>query len=298
MPAAPGRPLVLALWNSPFGNELLAAFAEAALEGERLGQGEGTDVLTVSFSANDSVGHARGPDAAEVREMTVQTDRILGRLLAAVDRRVGLARTLVVLTSDHGLAPVPEEQARRRLPGGRLTTAALAEPVEKALGEAFGPGPWILSTAGSALYLDLSRVRQAKLDDEEVQAVAARALQAVPHVSRVLTRSQLLRGHVPDDPWCRRILRGYHPRRGGDLEVLLEPYWMRASTGTTHGTPYAYDTHVPLVIMGPGTRPGRYDGEVALNDLAPTLATLLEVEAPSGNAGRVLVEALAPRPAR
>jgi predicted AlkP superfamily pyrophosphatase or phosphodiesterase len=292
IPAAPGRGLVAGLWNSPFGNELLAAFAEAALEGERLGQGEGTDVLTVSFSANDSVGHAQGPDSPAVREITVQTDRILGRLLAAVDRRVGLARTLVVLTSDHGLAPVPEEQARRRMPGGRMTTAALTEPVEKALAEAFGPGPWILSSAGSALYLDLSRLRQAKLDEAEVQAVAARALQAVPHVSRVLTRTQLLRGEVPDDPWCRRILRGYHPRRGGDLEVLLEPYWMRSSTGTTHGTPYAYDTHVPLVIMGPGIRPGRHARQVALQDLAPTLSALLEVEPPSGSAGRVLGEAL------
>jgi arylsulfatase A-like enzyme len=110
-----------------------------------------------------------------------------------------------------------------------------------------------------------------------------------------MTRGQILRGAVPDDPWCRRVARGFHPQRSGDVEILLYPYWLGSGgSGTSHGTPYSYDSHVPLMLRGPGIRPGRYHGAVALNDLAPTLATLLEVETPSGSSGRVLVEALLP----
>jgi hypothetical protein len=127
-----------------------------------------------------------------------------------------------------------------------------------------------------------------------VRRVAAVAAQSAPHVARVYTREQLLSGEVAPDTIGRRILRGYNLTRSGDLEIVLEPYWMRVASGTTHGTPYAYDTHVPLVFMGPGIRPGRYDATVALNDLAPTVATLLAIETPSGSQGRVLNEILLP----
>ena len=99
---------------------------------------------------------------------------------------------------------------------------------------------------------------------------------------------------MPPDPWSRRVLVSFHRERSGDVEVLLEPYWMSSTSGTTHGTPWSYDTHIPLMLMGPGIRPGRYHDTVVLNDLAPTLATLLGIEAPSGASGRALSEALAP----
>ena len=298
IPPGPGPELNAAVYESQFGNELLEAFAEAALEGEQLGQRDTTDVLSVSFSSNDAVGHRRGPDSEEVAEMTVRTDQVIGTLLAAVDRKVGAGRTLVVLTSDHGVAPLPELMAERRMPGGRMTTAQLADPVEAALAAAYGPGRWVAGMAGSSLYLNRALIRDKELDDREVEARAVRALADVPHVARAFTRGQLLAGQVPDDPVSRRVLRGFHPRRSGDVEVLLDPYWIREAEGTTHGTPYSYDSHIPLVLMGPGIRPGRHHRAVALNDLAPTLATLLEVETPSGSVGRVLEEALADRAAR
>ncbi len=190
------------------------------------------------------------------------------------------------------MAPVPEVMAKRRMPGGRITTGDLAAPVEAALALAYGPGKWVEGTAGSALYLNRALIREKKLEEGEVQLRAARALLDLPHVARVFTREQLRVGQVPSDPVSQRVLRGFHLQRSGDLDVLLEPYWMRQASGTTHGTPYSYDTHIPLVLLGPGIRPGRYPKAVALNDLAPTLATLLEVETPSGSVGRVLEEAL------
>ncbi len=295
MPPVAGPDLNAAVYESPFGNELLEAFAEAALDGEQLGRRGATDVLSVSFSSNDAVGHSLGPDSDEVADMTVRTDQVIGALLAAVDRRVGPGRTIVALTADHGVAPVPEVMAKRRMPGGRITTGDLAAPVEAALALAYGPGKWVEGTAGSALYLNRALIREKKLDEGEVQARAAQALVEQPHVARVFTREQLRIGQVPSDPVSQRVLRGFHVQRSGDLDVLLEPYWMRQAGGTTHGTPYSYDTHIPLVLLGLGIRPGRFHRAVALNDLAPTLATMLEVETPSGSVGRVLEEALEER---
>jgi arylsulfatase A-like enzyme len=115
-----------------------------------------------------------------------------------------------------------------------------------------------------------------------------------PHVARVYTRDQLMRGEVVGDLIGERVMRGFNAQRSGDLEIILEPYWLRGSSGTTHGTPYNYDAHIPLILMGEQIAAGYYSDHVALNDLAPTVATLLKVEIPAGSAGRVLTEALRP----
>jgi hypothetical protein len=115
-------------------------------------------------------------------------------------------------------------------------------------------------------------------------------------VARVYTRDQLLRGQVQADRIGQRVLRGFNAQRSGDLEIILEPFWIRQATGTAHGSPYNYDAHIPLVLRGPRIKAGTYADHVALNDLAPTLAALLDVEPPAGSSGRVLTEALAPAP--
>ena len=289
----PGPKLYEAVYASPFGNELLCDLAEAALVAEKLGTHETTDLLTVSFSSNDAVGHKKGPDSPEVAEMTKRTDIVIGRLLAAVDQKVGLSRTLVILTADHGVAPLPEVMAQRRMPGGRLVRKDLVAPVEAALASAYGAGTWIEGRAGSSLYLNRVLIKDKKLDPRLVEETAARAAESIPHVYRAFTREQLFRGDVPRNPWTLRLLAGFNPERSGDVEILLEPYWIGGEKDASHGTPYSYDTHIPLVFMGPGIRHGRYDAAVAMNDIAPTLATMLEVETPSGSSGRVLGEMLA-----
>ncbi|MGE0463087.1 MAG: alkaline phosphatase family protein [Vicinamibacterales bacterium] len=295
-PAAPGAALYNAIYNSPVGNDLLLDFAGELLARHQLGVRNATDVLSISFSSNDSVGHAYGPDSPQVRDIALRTDRSIGRLLNLVDRTVGLQRTLVAFTTDHGVAPLPETVRERGLPGGRLTSKELFEPIQQALAKRFGEGKWILATAGSSPYLNDEHIAALGLDPAEVRRVAATAAAAVPHVARVYTRDDLLRGIVPDDRIGSRVLRGFHARRSGDLEIVLDPYWIRQAQGTTHGTPYSYDAHIPLVLMGRRVRPGEYSDHVALNDLAPTLATLLGVEIPSGSVGRVLAEALQPAP--
>jgi arylsulfatase A-like enzyme len=298
MPATPGPAYYGSLYDSAFGNELLVSLAVKALEGERLGQRGETDLLALSFSCNDAVGHGKGPHSAEIRDITLRTDLALERLLAAVDQRVGLARTVVVVTADHGVAPVPEEMAARKMPGGRLSRADLEQAAVAAIESAFGPGAWLEGRAGSGLYLNRALMAERNLDPEAVERRLASGLERLAPVWRAYTRTQLLEGRVPPDPWSRRVLLSFHRERSGDVELILEPYWMSAASGTTHGTAYSYDTHIPLMVMGPGIRPGRYDRVVTLNDLAPTLATLLGIETPSGSSGEALAEVLEPVPGR
>jgi predicted AlkP superfamily pyrophosphatase or phosphodiesterase len=297
MPAKPGAPLYTAVFGSPFGNELLAAFATETLDQEKLGQRGVTDLLTVSFSSNDSVGHTYGPDSPEVRDISVKTDAVIGSLLAEVDKRVGLAHTLVMFTADHGVSPTPERLKAMRMPGGRADGPALFDHIQRGLEARFGAGKWVLATAGSSPYLNYALMSEKKLDPVEVRRVAADAARGATdaHISRVYTRDQLLRAEVSDDVVGRRVLRGFNPARSGDLEIVLEPFWIRGATGTTHGTPYNYDAAVPLILMGPGVKAGRYSDNVALNDAAPTLSTILNISLPSASQGRVLTEALQPR---
>jgi hypothetical protein len=134
------------------------------------------------------------------------------------------------------------------------------------------------------------------LDPAAVERRLAAGIETLEPVWRAYTRSQLIEGRVPPDRWSRRVLLSFDRERSGDVEVLFEPYWVSSTSGTTHGTAYSYDTHIPLVVMGPGIRKGRYDRGVVLNDLAPTLATLLGVETPSGASGQALADILQPPP--
>ncbi len=202
------------------------------LDREQLGRRNATDLLSVSFSSNDSVGHTYGPDSPQVRDIALRTDRAIGRLLNQVDKAVGLQHTLVEFTTDHGVAPVPESLGDRGLPGGRMTTKELFEPIQQALATTFGDGKWLLATAGSSPYLNYELIDKLGLDASEVRRVAAEAATRVPHVARVYTRDDLLRGAVPNDRIGARILRGFNAQRSGDLEIILEPYWMRQAQGT------------------------------------------------------------------
>ena len=294
LPAQPGAPLYNAVMGSPFGNELLLALSDVILSREELGQRGATDLLSISFSSNDGVGHTFGPDSAEVRDISVKTDAVIGRLLNRVDKLIGLQQTVVAFTTDHGVAPVPEVLVERRMPGGRMQSALLFDAIQQGLERRYGVGKWLMATAGSSPYLNYELMGNTAPPD--VRRTAAEAARTVPHVARVYTRDQLLSGQVGVDRIDQRVLRGFNASRSGDLEIVLEPYWIRGTNRATHGSPYNYDAHIPLVLMGPGIKAGTYHQRVALNDLAPTLATLLKVGMPSGSSGRVLTEALQPEP--
>jgi arylsulfatase A-like enzyme len=140
------------------------------------------------------------------------------------------------------------------------------------------------------LYLNLALINEHHLDRAEVTRVAADAAGSIPHIFRAYTREQIMNNGAGSDISGRAVANGFFPARGPDVVVIQEPYWLFGATGTSHGTPFGYDTHVPVIFMGPGIKPGKYYDSIAVNDIAPTLATLLSLEIPSGAAGRVLAE--------
>jgi Type I phosphodiesterase / nucleotide pyrophosphatase len=288
-----GEKLNESLAASPWGNELIEAFAERAVESEQLGKRGITDLLAVSFSSNDYVGHAVGPDDPQVQDMAIRTDILFRKLFAYLDKQVGMKDVLVVFTADHGVAPTPEMSKQRKLEAGRIPAGAVEKPVEAALEAKFGPGKWIekVVDGGTMLYLDHALIHEKKLDRAQVDKVAADAAREVPHIFRAYTREQIMNGETGSDISGRDVANGFFPARGADVVVIQEPYWLFGGTsGTSHGTPFGYDTHVPVIFMGPGIKPGKYFDSVTVNDIAPTLATLLSLEIPSGAAGRVLAE--------
>ena len=291
MPAA-GSALNTAIETTPYINELIQKFALRALAAEKLGTTAKVDVLTVSYSGNDYVGHLYGPDSPEVRDAARRVDVLIGDLIRAAETQAGAGNVLVVLTADHGAAPVPEENQKRKLPGGRVDLAKVRAALETVLHDKFGGSNWISFNGEAGIYFNLATVRAQKANLSEVEAATAEALRAMPHVYRAYTRTQLLNGAVLEDQVGVDVRNGFNQVRSGNVIVILDPYWLSVSTGTAHSTPFDYDTHVPMLFLGPGIKPGRYNANVAPNDIAPTLATILDVETPSGSVGRVLNEML------
>ena len=288
LPAILGKPYYEAMIATPFGNDMLEAFAEDALKEEHLGRHSGTDVLTVSFSSNDLLGHQVGPDAPEVRDMCMQTDRVLGRLLRAVEAEAGAGNYVVVFSSDHGVAPKPEELTKRGIPAGRFSKTEVYQAIEDALSDKYGPGKWVVGSAELAPYLNHDLLREKHAVLAQAQEIAADAVRKLPYIFRVYTGAYLEQENLSDDPIGVLLQRGYYRGRAADLFIVQKPYWLASKEGTSHGTPFSYDTHVPMIFLGRGIRPGRYDEKVRTADIAPTLAALLGVNTPSGSVGRVL----------
>jgi len=276
---------------SPWGNELIEEFAEKAIAMEKMGQHTGaTDVLTVSFSSNDYVGHAVGPDAPEIRDLSMRTDLLLGKLIAVARQSAGADNVVFVLTADHGVSPVPEVNTGRKMPGGRLSDTQVMSTVQQALTAKYGQGKWVIGNTGTTPYLDRSLVEKYKTSLADVEGTAAEAVRAMPHVFRVYTSEDIRAGRVTRDEISAAITYGFYGARSGDIFVITEPYYLYDATGTSHGTPFNYDSHVPLIFLGAGLHAGHYFQKTAINDVAPTLAAIAGVETPSGSVGRVLQE--------
>jgi|SRR6185312_4585766 len=276
---------------SPWGNELIEAFAEAALTSERLGQRGNTDLLTISFSSNDYVGHSAGPDSPEARDMAIRTDQLIGKLIALAQQKAGAANVLFVLTADHGVSPTPAEQARRKMPGGYIS-GDIRAIVSDGLNGRFGTkGNWVVAAVEGALYLNWKIADDARISRSEAMRAARDILLTTPqlHIARAWTRDELLSGS-PGDMIGRAAVNGFNHARSADVLGIQEPYYLFSAAGTSHSTPWGYDTHVPIIFYGAGVKPGSYARNVAVNDIAPTLSAVLGIEPPTGSSGRVLPE--------
>ena len=295
---APNTPQNLELVRStPFGNTLTADFALETLRAEQLGQRPGiTDLLAVSFSCTDYVGHQFGTNSIEIEDTYLRLDRDVARLLAALDQAVGKGQALVFLSADHGAAHSVGFLQEHHLPGGGVGTALMRDSVQRALVRRHGPGAWVLSFENSQVYLNRPLLAQKGLDLAQTQAEVAALLRTLPGVALARTATDLQRGHWTDGPGMFQENGFYGPRSGDVLAVLL-PGWLEAYAypiiqGTTHGASWQYDTHVPLVFWGWHVKHGESTAPAHVEDIAATLARFLHIQEPSACSGVPLGEVL------
>lgn len=289
----PGKAYYSAMYNSPFGNELLLDLAKRAIDGEQLGSDERPDLLCLSFSCNDSVGHSWGPDSQEVLDVTLRSDLLMRDLLQHLDNRVGKGRYLMVVTADHGVCPLPEVSRQQGREADRLSFSKLSTEAADYLTVRFkqpeGSVRWF-EDAGHPPFFYLNRAVLAalKLDQTEVEQTLARWLQSQTGIQRAYTRKELEGPRPPQED--ERVWRTFHRERCGEVLVILKPYYiweMPFEGGTTHGSPHPYDTHVPLVVFGGGVKPGPRPEPVSSQAIAAICAHALRIRQPEKAEGAV-----------
>ena len=282
----PGPMFYNAVMRSPFGDALTLDFARAAIAGEQLGQRGSTDILSVSLSSHDYINHAYSAESRLSHDHFLQVDRQLQRFFADLDSSIGKGNYVAVLTADHGFMPAPDVSAAQGLPSGRLNAAQLLGRINAGLEKRFGQlesGKWATGFSGSSLLLDKKLIASKKVDGNAVAQEAKALLLAEPAMAVAYTRAELMGAKPGDAPLFDNLRKSWHPDVSGDVQYALKPNWMFGSTVNvaTHGSPYPYDTQVPLLVYGPGWyKPGRVDAQVDMSSIAPTLAQLLGVARP------------------
>jgi predicted AlkP superfamily pyrophosphatase or phosphodiesterase len=280
-------------WTSPFGISFTIETAKRALTEEGLGQDDIPDLLAVSLSSNDYVGHAFGPNSPEAMDISIQADRQLSDLFNAIDQKIGLKRTLIVLSADHGVMPIPEEGKAVRLPMERMSFTPALNAVKAGLNQRFGEAEWVYGLTEQYLYLNTQTIETKKADREALAKVAAEILSSQPGIYATITRNQVMMGQIPDTTWGKLITQSFYPSMGGDVIVIERPgVLFGGGTGTSHGSPWAFDSHVPVLFWGPNVNAGLYGRRVYTQDIASTICTILGIEYPTGNTGTPLVELL------
>ena len=272
---------------SPFSMELLFDAAIMTVDNEKLGKDNHTDILCIGVSTTDYVGHVYGPDSREVQELFVHADLAMERLINTLDKRVGRKNYMLIVTSDHGVAPVPElllrqaEQQKAVIDAGRINKADMKRKIDSAITSVLGPRAnntsYIKQAFEPSLYIDIPND-----DPKKARAIdaALRALRSYPGIGIAVSSSEIMYYRKPpsiDDSTWSYVVNSYHPERSGDIVYYPKRYWIIGGNIATHGTPHDYDRWVPLMFLGGGLKPQIRKDAVAPVDLAPTLGRMLGV---------------------
>lgn len=286
------------LTRTPFGVDLTLKFAKAAIQGENLGKNPAQvpDMLCISLSPQDYVNHNFGPESMEALDAYLRLDRSLAEFFGYLDDWLGLEDVALVLTADHGFGNVPEYLEKLGVEAGRIDLDHLISSLNEALEQEFGAEGLVEGFFSPTFYLDWARIDSLGLSREKVEDVAAGFLRKYPGISHVYTRSQLEEGEMLLTELTGLVARSWNAEISGDLFVIQQSGWYLLKNtpdlAATHGSPWTYDTTVPLMFLGQWFKPGKKGNAARVEDLSATLAYLLQVRSPSGCEGRVLLESL------
>jgi predicted AlkP superfamily pyrophosphatase or phosphodiesterase len=283
--------------RTPFGNDLLTDLAKAAIEGESMGADEVTDFLSVSFSSTDIIGHAVGPNAVELEDTYIRLDKNIEDLLLILDKKIGQGQYLVFLTSDHGVAEVPKQLIDLKIPAGNFDMSKLEKDLSDYLSPYFPNLKPIEKVSNDQIFLDHSLFRgdpkTSGIDLLVTTQLISQFLAGYNGIAAVYTKSALQENRTGDRGQKGMMARGYFMQRSGDISFTLASGWLVGGlTGTTHGSHYNYDTHVPVIFYGAGVNKGVTDEYHPIIDIAPTLSILLKIKFPSGCEGQPVVEVI------
>ncbi len=283
--------------GTPYGTDYQLEFVRELIAREKLGTGPATDLLIIGLSATDVLGHSVAHDSPLMNAMVERLDRQLAEFFGFLGRQIGLANVWMALSADHGIAPVPDNAGRLRLPGGNFDAAKLRRQINSQLTEKYSPGKpreYVPSLDWPAAYLSADAFRAAGLKQAEAERAVGELLVRSGRWRSFYTRSQIESGELPHDAMARRYAHSSSARGGWHVLGVPALNEVAQTEGTDHHSPYAYDTHVPLAFFGLPFRPGRYYSPAQPVDMASTLAAMLGIAPPSHSVGRVLEEALAP----
>jgi len=297
--------LTLRLGITPPVDELTLDFVKTLIREEGLGKRGATDFLAVSFSATDYVGHLFGPSSLESEDVILRLDRTLAALFQSIDEAVGLENALIVLSADHGAPDAPEHASEVGIDAGRFPFDYFKnndDPVSRAVAKRFGRH-LIADHSHPYLHLDEAAIQAAGLDLVEVERFVAREAMKVPGVFYALSRSDILEGRLVNAPLQEKIRRSFSPGRSGNVHLVPNTYWFLHSNDEAdkmglpavtaiHGSPWAYDTYVPIFFAGAGLEHRTVSRRVSPTDIAPTIAAYLGIKYPSGSVGTPLAEVL------
>ncbi len=281
------------LLASPVGDQLTLDFSKALIRHEQLGQDTIPDYVSISFSSVDVVNHFFGPSSLENEDVILQLDRTLAELFAFIDKTIGLNHTLIVLSADHGMADMPEYMTELGLAVGRLYPDDVIHAANEAGQQQFGIHGIVRFFYRPYLYLEEAKISAAKLDRTQVERAIADALTESKGIALAVPRSGL--PPLQATPVLEQIQRNFHASRSGDIYIVQEPYWFLFDKGPVaamHGSPWRYDTHVPMIFAGATIRSQTVHRLVHPVDVAPTIAAFLGMTPPSSAQGRPLQEVL------
>ncbi|MBN8701994.1 MAG: alkaline phosphatase family protein [Bacteroidetes bacterium] len=273
--------------TTPFGNSLTKDFAIEAIKAEQLGKSTNTDFLTLSFSSTDYIGHTFGPQSIELEDCYLRLDRDIAEFLKFIDMWVGKQNALIFLTADHGAVDVPAYLIDNKIPAGYFDDKAFAKQVTSALLQKFGD-TLLLEYINQQVYLDNAKIKAKNIDIEKVYETIASIAYSMDGVASVITAKTILTTSFTDGI-TKKIQNGFNAQRSGDMIITFNPGWTEYQhTGTTHGSAYNYDTHVPLIWYGGAIKSGSTNEAVNITDIAPTLSNILNIPYPNGCTGKVI----------
>ena len=281
-----------AIKKTPFGNTILNDLALEILMKEKLGQGKNTDILTVSFSSTDYIGHQYGPHASEIKDTYIRLDKDIAKLLKTINSKVGFENAIVFITADHGVVSEPHELLERNIPAGYFDGSIMKTELLTHLNAIYGEGDWIKNYSNNHLFLNHELISNKKINIEAIQRKCAQFFLKYEWVKNTYTATQLNENEYQNS-FHSLVQRGYNQKRSGDVIVSLQTGWLSSywtSGGTTHGSSYSYDTHVPLIFWGGNIPQGQTDRKVNIRDIAPTISTILGTAYPNGCTGNPLPE--------